>query len=124
MLQSGLQPYFTLLGFTFKPMDAPQPGTTLFVKGYSHARNESDPFAWQVYFPAGYHLPFQVRMPEFSGETWSALYGVEILADFGEQALDWEFCIDDLEIMFSRSPQDRDVVNLRQDYGQTVLEDK
>lgn len=103
-------------------MDAPPPGTTLFVTGYSHARNESDPFEWHVYFPAGYHLPFQVRMPEFSGETWSELYGVEILADFGEQALDWEFCIDDLEIMFFQRPYGRAMKPCGQNHEETAFE--
>ena len=50
-----------------------------------------------------------MKIAEFSGEDWNELYGVEILADFGEQALDWEFCIDDLEIMFFQRVQDRGV---------------
>lgn len=90
-------------------MDAPLPGTSIVVYGYSHERNESDPFQWHVDFPAGYHLPLLVKMTEYSGETWSQLYGVEILADFGEQALDWEFCIDDLEVMFFAMPQNQDL---------------
>ena len=79
------------------------------MKGYSATRNESSPLEWHVDFPAGYHLPFKVKIAEFSGEDWNELYGVEILADFGEQALDWEFCIDDLEIMFFQRVQDRGV---------------
>ncbi len=84
-------------------MDAPPPWCTITVYGYSHARNESDPFMWHIDFPAGYHLPLLVKMQEFSGEDWSQLHGVEILADFGEQALDWEFCLDDLEVQFFKS---------------------
>ena len=79
----------------------------IFVKGYSGTHNESNPFEWHVDFPAGYHLPLKVKMAEFSGEEWNELYGVEILADFGVQALDWEFCIDDLEIMFFQKVPDR-----------------
>ena len=59
-------------------------------------------------------------MAEFSGETWSELYGVEILADFGEQRLDWEFCIDNLEVMFFQMPQDRDM-RLGQDLQKLVF---
>jgi len=103
MLEKELQPYFTLLSFSIKPMDAPLPGTTITVYGYSHARNKSAPFTWHVDFPAGYHLPLLVKMQEYSGEDWDQLNGVEILADFGEQALDWEFCLDDLEVHFFKS---------------------
>lgn len=120
MLEAGLQPYFTLLSFNLKPMDAPLPGTSISVRGYSHTRDDNNPFQWQVYFPAGYHLPFLVKMAEYSGEVWSELHGVEILADFGEQALDWEFCIDDLEVMFFAKPQGRDFES-SQDFGQAVL---
>ena len=122
MQHSGLQPYFTLHSFSIKPMDAPPPGTWIFVRGYSHARNESDPYQWQLYFPAGYHLPFAVKMAEFSGETWSELYGVEIHADFGVQALDWEFCIDDLKVMFIAKPLN-DHVLLKQGLDQMPLKD-
>ncbi len=103
MLENGLQPYFTLLSFSIKPMDAPPPLTTITVYGYSHARNKSDPFTWHVDFPAGYHLPLLVKIQEFTGEDWGQLNGVEIVADFGEQALDWEFCLDDLEVQFFKS---------------------
>ena len=81
-------------------MDAPPPWTTVTVTGYSHARNKSDPYVWSVDFPAGFHLPFLVNIKEYSREAWNQLYGVEILADFGEQKLDWEFCLDDLEVQF------------------------
>ncbi|KAL8823482.1 MAG: hypothetical protein Q9191_005815 [Dirinaria sp. TL-2023a] len=100
LLHAGLQPHFSLVSFNLKPLDAPSPGSSIVVNGYSHARNESDPFRWHVDFPAGFHRPFLVKMQEYSGEAWDRLYGVEILADFGEQRLDWEFCIDDLEVRF------------------------
>ena len=60
-------------------------------------------------------------MAEFSREPWSELYGVEIIADFGVQALDWEFCIDDLQIMFIQKSDDRRV-DLGIDPQQAVLE--
>lgn len=41
-----------------------------------------------------------VKIQEFSKVEWSQLYGVEILADYGEDLLDWEFCVDDLELQF------------------------
>lgn len=98
MSQDGLQPYFTLRSFYIKPMDAPAPGTTVYVKGYSKAQKK--PLVWHVDFPSGYHLPFLVKMEEYSDEEWNEIYKVEITADFGYDALDWEFCMDELELQF------------------------
>lgn len=103
MLENDFQPYFTLLSFNIKPMDAPPPWTTITVNGYSHARNKSDSFTWHVDFPAGYHMPLLVKTQEYGGKDWDRLYGVEILADFGEQSLDWEFYLDNLEVQFFAS---------------------
>ena len=71
---------------------------TITVNGYSHDRN--DTLSWHVDVPYGFHEPFLVKFQEFSHEKWDRLYGVEILVDYGEDALDWEFCIDDLELQF------------------------
>ena len=98
MIEDGLYPYFSLLNFNIKPMDAPPPRTTITIKGYSST--DRDPLEWHVDFDSGYHLPLHVKMHEFSGVAWDQLYGVEILADFGEDALDWEFCVDDIELQF------------------------
>ena len=103
MANSRLAPYFSLRSFHVKPMDAPPPGTTISLKGYSHAR--AVPFTWHVDFISEYHLPFLVKLQEFSRQAWNELYKVEVFADFGEDKLDWEFCIDDLEVQFTRLPQ-------------------
>ena len=97
MVQEGLQPYFTLKSFYIKPMDAPAPGTKVSVKGYTALK---EPYIWHVDFPSGYHLPFLVKVEEYSGREWTEVYKVEIVADFGYHDLDWEFCIDDLELQF------------------------
>ena len=102
MAEQGLRPYFTLKSFYVKPMDAPAPGTKISVKGYTKAREE--PYSWHVDFPSGYHLPFLVKMEEYSREEWKEVYKVEILADFGYDDLDWEFAIDDLEVQFFTLP--------------------
>ncbi|MCJ1250817.1 hypothetical protein MMC30_008045 [Trapelia coarctata] len=97
MVADGLQPYFALLSFYIKPMDAPPPGVTIFVRGHSYIQ---EPVEWHVDFPSGYHLPFLVNIGKFSGLSWTYLRRIEIWANFGEDALDWEFCLDILEIQF------------------------
>lgn len=104
MAEKGLRPYFGLESFYIKPMDAPAPGTRVFVKGYTKARSE--PHVWHVDFPSGFHLPFLVKMEEYSGEEWEKIYKVEIVADFGYDDLDWEFCVDDIELQFFALPKD------------------
>ena len=104
MAKDGLLPFFTLLSFYIKPLDAPPPGTTVFVKGYSY--RHTMPLQWHVDVVNGYHLPLLVNMQEFSGLSWDELYRVEMWADYGEDALDWEFCVDDLEIQFYQKPKD------------------
>ena len=98
-LEAGLSPYFTLVSFYVKALDAPPGNITITVKGYSHGSDEI--LNWHMEVPSGYHIPFLVRIQEYSGKSWDHLDGVEILADYGEDALDWEFCMDDLELQFT-----------------------
>ena len=98
MEEDGLLPYFTLLSFHVKPMQSPAPGTTISVAGYRHGNEE--PLLWNVDFESAYHLPFLVKMKEYSGKPWEQLYRVDIYAEYGEDSLDWEFCMDDLEVFF------------------------
>ncbi|KAL8939502.1 MAG: hypothetical protein Q9211_002708 [Gyalolechia sp. 1 TL-2023] len=100
MREEGLHPYFDLKSFYVKPMDAPMPGTRINVKGYPAGEDEA--LNWHVDFPSGYHLPFLVKMDEYSRKIWEKLTRVEITADFGEDRLDWEFCLDDLELAFHK----------------------
>ena len=98
LTEDGLYPYFTLLSFYVKPLAAPSSGTWITVNGYSHVRQ--DPLTWSVYFESDYHEPLLVKIEQFSRQEWDKLYGVEILADYGEDKLDWEFCLDDLQLQF------------------------
>ncbi|KAL9600194.1 MAG: hypothetical protein Q9219_003337 [cf. Caloplaca sp. 3 TL-2023] len=100
MRDEGLSPYFTLESFWLKPMDAPDPGTRVNVTGYRY--DEDEELEWYIDFPSGYHLPFLVKMEEYSRQKWGRLRRVEITADFGEQELDWEFCLDDLQLGFHK----------------------
>lgn len=117
LTEDGLYPYFTLLSFNIKPLAAPSSGTWITVNGYSHARQ--DTLTWKVYFASDYHVPLLVKIQEFSKEEWNRLYGVEILADYGEDALDWEFCLDDLQLQFFKVAEER-VTNRRPWYQQVM----
>lgn len=103
MVEQGLFPYFDMLSFYVKPMDAPPPGSTVFVKGFSHSQRE--PFEWDVDFITGYHFPLLVKVQQYTGKAWNQLYKVEIWVDFGDDALDWEFCIDNLEVQFHETTE-------------------
>lgn len=98
LIAEGLHPYFTLRKLYVKPLAAPSSGTTVTIRGYSHVRK--DTLSWDIYFASDYHKPFEVKIQEYSKQEWSQLYGVEILADYGEDKLDWEFCLDDIEVQF------------------------
>ncbi|KAL8927199.1 MAG: hypothetical protein Q9172_001459 [Xanthocarpia lactea] len=90
---------FALKQFWVKPMDFPAPGSVkVTVSGYRRVRTPD--FKWHVDFPSGYHLPFLVKIEEYSGREWTRLRAVEVVADYGEQALDWEVCLDDLAVEF------------------------
>lgn len=110
MTEDALSPYFTLSKFKIKPLDSPpEPSTTLItVVGYKYNSNQT--VKWDVSFDQGYHEPLSVNMEDFSHENWEYLSGVVILADYGVDALDWEFCIDDLELRFSHIQPERQIV--------------
>ena len=108
---------FELQQFWVKPMDFPEGGdVTVTVFGYRSphppakhrfVNDEVDDeshgeelLKWHVDFPAGYHLPFLLKMDEYSNRSWKGLGSVEIVADYGEQKLDWEVCLDDLVVVF------------------------
>ncbi|RMZ87368.1 hypothetical protein DV736_g5403, partial [Chaetothyriales sp. CBS 134916] len=59
---------------------------------------------WAVDFPAGFHDMFEVDIKAFSGRKWSNLTKLEVWADFHDDnngiVLDWEYCLDDLQIRF------------------------
>jgi hypothetical protein len=107
MKEEGLEPWFTLHSFWVKPLDAPEPGTMVRVKGYREGvGKQEETLEWEVDFPSGYHDIFEVKIEEFSKKKWDHIKKVEIVADFGYAALDWEFCVDDLVVQFFEVRQD------------------
>lgn len=127
---------FELEGMMMKPLNAPEPGTKMFVKGVGNwSESESgikeenvgegigersfglqmalqkgeerqddgsvlETRTWEVFFPMGFHEMLHVRMRDFTGLRWRRLVRVDVWADFGYDSLDWEFCIDDLAVVF------------------------
>lgn len=78
---------------------------------------------WQVEFPVGYHLPFLVKMEEHSQDDWTGLRRVEVVADYGEQKLDWEVCLDDLVVEFESGEEEEGGRGTGRMEGQVVLAD-
>ncbi|KAL9612477.1 MAG: hypothetical protein Q9204_008958, partial [Flavoplaca sp. TL-2023a] len=54
-------------------------------------------------------------MDEYSNQSWTGLRSVEIVADYGEQKLDWEVCLDDLVVVFEDAGSGAD--EGREEYG-------
>lgn len=104
VLDAGFEPYFHLLAFKIKPLASPvgEGETRVRVRGYYHnncnaaSLSKAEGLEWYADFPSGYYLPFAASM----SEDWRHLSKVEIWAEFGEQALDWEFCMDDVVVSF------------------------
>lgn len=55
---------------------------------------------FNVTFPSGYHLPLRVNLSDFTGKRWDQLVSVQMWVEFGYDSLDWEFCVDDIEVEF------------------------
>lgn len=99
---------FSLKAFKVKPLNFPINSVTLNVRGTRAAKSvspleEGDDqpnMTWSVDFPAGYHEVLNVTMQDFTHHNWHNLSRLELWADFNnaDTLMDWEFCIDDLEI--------------------------
>lgn len=107
--KSGEGKTFELKQFYVKPMDFPEGGDVRITVSGDRSSNRTstgkrgangEVLEWHVDFPAGYHLPFLVKMDEYSKQNWTGLRSVEIVADYGEQKLDWEICLDNLVVEF------------------------
>ena len=110
----GLKGWFGLKSMNIKPLAAPEDvaglETVVIVRGYpapsssadskqrrSEESEEKKEVTKQFDFPTGYHLPFTASFPE---KQWRKLSKIEIWAEFGEDQLDWEFCVDDIVVEF------------------------
>ncbi|EXJ77208.1 hypothetical protein A1O3_10366 [Capronia epimyces CBS 606.96] len=94
---------FTIHRLKLKPLNMPLGSATVYLQGSrrsSKVRDADEVLNWSVDFPAGFHDVLDVRVREFSGKTWDRLEVLYVWADFhyNEVILDWEFCLDDMEV--------------------------
>lgn len=103
---------FDLYSFRVKPLNFPINSVTLHLRGIRAAGSTSQypgdmmsDLIWSVDFPAGYHEVLNVSVREFTRRDWHNLSQIELWADFNnaDSTMDWEFCIDDLEVGFNPS---------------------
>ena len=94
---------FTFHGMKVKPLDIPLGYTTLNLEGIRREPS-LERLSWKVDFPQGFHVPLVVDIAEFTKGRWNELQALEIWADFHNEGvvMDWEFCLDDLELSFDR----------------------
>ncbi|KEF57485.1 uncharacterized protein A1O9_05402 [Exophiala aquamarina CBS 119918] len=100
-----------LYSFSVKPLNFPINSVTFNLRGTvavgpaspSDGAIKSD-LIWRVDFPAGYHEVLNVSLRDYSHRRWNNLSRIELWADFNNAdiTMDWEFCIDDLELDFNR----------------------
>ncbi len=97
--RSGASRTFTLHSMKIKPLDMPMAYAEVNLQGL---RLDNTTVLWSVDFPAGFHSMLEVEIESFSTATWDKLVQLEIWSDFHHagSAIDWEFCIDDLEVSF------------------------
>lgn len=110
MTEDSLKPYFTLSKLKIKPLDSPPEPSTTLITVIGHKYNSNETVKWDVSFDQGYHDPLSVNLENFRDGNWEELSGVVILADYGVDALDWEFCVDDLELKFSHTKPELQIV--------------
>jgi hypothetical protein len=70
----------------------------------------ADILEWKVDFPAGFHHVLVVPLRDFTHQSWDNLLRLEVYADFHQEdvVMDWEFCIDDVELELELEPEPED----------------
>lgn len=99
---------FTLHAIKIKPLNFPVNHVAVNLRGHRTPPPDSialaeAPLSWSVDFPAGFHDVLVVNMEDFTHHKWDNLSRVEVWADFHNAGttMDWEFCIDDVDIQYS-----------------------
>ena len=92
------------------PIDPVPVIANVTIRGWSASGDDAeveakgDPLVFWVEWTSGYTEPLLVDFSgkQFTKEKWKGLELLDFAVDFGPDQLDWEFCLDDLTVGFTR----------------------
>jgi hypothetical protein len=104
--------FFDLNSISIKPLTMPVDSVPVtakvMIRGWNADGEETDdPLVFRVEWTSGYSEPLVVDFgsKHFSENRWDALGLLDFPVDFGPDLLDWEFCLDDLRVSFTKCDQ-------------------
>jgi hypothetical protein len=104
-----LHPFFDLHSLSIKPIALPVDAVPVIanvtITGWAANQPEMySPVVFRVEWTSGYTEPLLVDLDskQFSEYKWEALEVLDLSVDYGPDQLDWEFCLDDLTVGFTR----------------------
>ena len=92
------------------PIDPVPVIANVTIRGWSASGDDAeveakgDPLVFWVEWTSGYTEPLLVDFSgkQFTKDKWKGLELLDFAVDFGPDQLDWEFCLDDLTVGFTR----------------------
>jgi hypothetical protein len=118
---NNLYPHFSLHSISIKPLAMPIDPVpvvaNLTIRGWTAGGEGTDePLVFRVGWTSGYAEPLAIDFTskDFSKFEWKGLGLLDFFAEFGPDQLDWEFCLDDLGVEFSKSHEEEGL-NSKQD---------
>jgi hypothetical protein len=100
--------FFDLHSISIKPLAMPVdplPATAnVTIRGWTaDVEGTEEPLIFRVEWASEYTKPLLVNFDsqQFSPHKWVALELLDFSVDFGAGRLDWEFCLDDLNVAFT-----------------------
>lgn len=107
-----VHPFFDLDSISIKPLAMPVDAVPVIanvtIRGWTaDAEGPGSPLVFRVEWTSGYSKPLFVEFgsKQFSVEKWERIRLLDLLVDFGPDRLDWEFCLDDLSVSFTKYNQ-------------------
>ena len=107
-----VHPFFDLDSVSIKPLAMPIDSVPVIanvtIRGWTaDGKGPDSPLVFGVEWTSGYSKPLFVDFgsKQFSVAKWKALRLLDLSVDFGPDRLDWEFCLDDLVVSFTKCNQ-------------------